>query len=55
MCIVCKRKYDFFKIENLIYYFKEDSLFCNNCYYDHLVMLIKVGLELGAKSYFTMA
>ena len=54
-CVICKRKYDFFKFENLVYSFKEDSLFCNNCYYEYLEKLVNFGLELGPKPYFTVA
>ena len=53
MCVTCATVYSYYKFENLIYGFKEDSLFCNDCYYKYLEKLHNFGRELAYKKYFT--
>jgi hypothetical protein len=51
-CTNCKKKYEFLQNENLLFGFKETSLFCNDCYYVCLDKLVKFARELQNRKFF---
>jgi hypothetical protein len=51
-CIGCNAWYNYLKYENLLYGFKEDSTFCNDCYYKYLEDLVKLGRDLRGNDSF---